>query len=287
MYCRNCHYDLRGQVEPRCSECGFWFDPRDQSTYFSRVPTGLQTVFRTEGVKTFLKLFSIAALYGVLVLLLSPGIFSSRCGPLSGRELSRSLLHSIVQAHLVTSHTNPEDGTLTIDAIRQNLAPSWYSRSIEPTYVWANHWSPRVGDIFMWSVLGIGPVLGIIVLTRRWLRKLAMAIALLCALLAASSFLGSYVIGGYRRTSSYAYVNDYVLVPGIDWRERARAESSWDRIVAFEKNPWPESRRVVAINAETVRAIKEYEFQQRLLEQPLAKRAWDECVAAGDCAKKP
>lgn len=283
MYCRECHYDLHGQVERRCPECGCRFDPADAGTYLSQLPTGLQTVFRIEGVKTFVKLLAIAALYGVLVVLLVPGIFSSRCGPLSGREIRRSLLHSIVQAHLVNPHSSSEDGTLMIDAIRHDLTPSWYSRSLEPRYDWANQWNRRAADIVKWCVLAIGPALGTIVLTRRWLRKLAIVIGLLCALLALFLLISSYVVGGFMRMSSYAYMNDYVLVPGIDWRHGA--ESLWDKIVAFEKNPWPGRWRVVAKNVETIRIVKEHEFQQLLSQQPLAKRAWDACIESGQCTE--
>ncbi len=283
MYCRKCHYDLYGQVERRCPECGCRFDPADAGTYLPQLPTGLQTVFRIEGVRTFIKLVAIAALYGVLVVLLVPGIFSSRCGPLSGQEISRCLLDSIVQAHLLNAHSSSEDGTLTIDAIRHDLAPSWYSRSVAPRYDWANQWNRRAADIVGWCVLGIGPALGTIVFTRRWLRKLAIVMGLVCALLALFLLTSSYIVGGFMRMSSYAFVNDYVFVPGIDWRRWP--ESSWDKIVAFEKNPWPGSRRVVAKTADTIRIVKEHEFQQLLSQQPLAKRAWDACIESGECKK--
>ncbi len=32
MFCRKCFYDLRGQVEPRCPECGTPFDPFNRNT---------------------------------------------------------------------------------------------------------------------------------------------------------------------------------------------------------------------------------------------------------------
>ena len=283
MYCRECHCDLRGQTEPRCPECGCRFDPLDGSTYLLNVPTGLQTVLRNAAVRTFAKLLAIAAFHGVLVVLFLPGLFSSRCGPLSGREISHSLLYSIVQAHLVNADSSRADGTLTIEAIRHDLAPSWYSRSVEPRYNWANQWNRRGADILTWCVLAIGPAIGAIVFARRWLRKLAIVMASLCILLALFLLISGYVIHGVMRTSSYAYLNDYVLVPSFDWRRWESA--SWNEIVAFEKNPWPRPRscRVVAKNPWTIRILKEGEFQKLLLEQPLAKRAWDECVAAGEC----
>lgn len=36
MYCKSCQYDLRGQIEPRCPECGRRFDPRDSETWDDR-----------------------------------------------------------------------------------------------------------------------------------------------------------------------------------------------------------------------------------------------------------
>lgn len=38
MYCRNCEYNLRGQTESRCPECGEAFDPADSSTYWAVIP---------------------------------------------------------------------------------------------------------------------------------------------------------------------------------------------------------------------------------------------------------
>ncbi len=42
--CRTCGYDLRGQTQPRCPECGRHFDPQDPTTYAfrpQRIPIGL------------------------------------------------------------------------------------------------------------------------------------------------------------------------------------------------------------------------------------------------------
>lgn len=281
MYCRECHYDLRGQIEPRCPECGCRFDPQDAGTYLLYVPTALQTFLRVEAVKTFAKLLAIAVLYSILVVLFVPGLFSSRCGPLSGRQMSRSLLNSIVHAHLLNAESSSEDGILTVEEIRSDLAPSWYSRSVEPRYAFANQWNRRVGDILKWSVLATGPALGAIVFTRRWARKVVIVMASMCALVALFSLISMYIVGGVTRTSSYAFVNDYVLVSNVDWRRWP--SSPLDGIIAFEKTPWRGLWRVVAKNAWTIRILKESEFRKLLSQQPLAKRAWDECVAAGEC----
>ena len=69
MYCRQCQHDLRGQAEPRCPECGSQFDPQDTASYLLNVPTGLQTGFRIELIKTFAKLLVIASLCGTGIVL--------------------------------------------------------------------------------------------------------------------------------------------------------------------------------------------------------------------------
>lgn len=117
MYCRHCHYDLRGQLNLRCPECGSRFDAQDVGTYLLRVPTGLQTILRVKAVKTIAKLLAIAILYSMLVALFAPAIFSSRCGALSGPRMSHSMLHSIVRAHLLNAESSSEDGTLTVEEI--------------------------------------------------------------------------------------------------------------------------------------------------------------------------
>lgn len=283
MYCRHCHYDLRGKLNLRCPECGSRFDAQDVGTYLLRVPTGLQTILRVKAVKTIAKLLAIAILYSMLVALFAPAIFSSRCGALSGPQMSHSMLHSIVRAHLLNAESSSEDGTLTVEEIRPDLAPSWYSRSVQPQRALANQWSRRATDILKWSVLALGPAFIMIVLTRRWARKFLIVIASMCAVLVLFSLISMYVVAGFRRTSSYAFVRDYVLVSNFDWRRWA--SSPLDGIVAFEKKPWPGSRRVVARNPWTIRILREVKFQELLSQQPVARRAWDDCIAASECAK--
>lgn len=281
MYCRHCYYDLRGQVDSRCPECGARFDPQDASTYLLRVPTRIQAFFRVNVVKTIVKLIVIAVLYGLLIVLFLPGRGSSRCGPLTGRQLSRGMLNSIILAHVLNGDASAEDGTLTMEAIRPDLARWWYSRSLEPQYVRANRWSRRSLDILTWSVLAIGPALAMIALTRRWARAISIAMASICVLLVLFSLATAYIVGGFRRSLSYDFVDDYVLVSNVDWRQPLSGE--WNGLIAFEKKPWPRSVRVIATSPGTIRIVKESDFQERLSLIPIAKRAWDDCIAMGEC----
>jgi len=282
MYCRECHYDLRGQREPRCPECGCVFDPHDEKSYLPQVPTGLQTVLANDGRKRFAELFAVALLYGAPLVFFVP-IISVRGHPLRARDMSRILLNSIVQAHIGNADLSPEDGTLAVDEIRHDLAPSRYSRAVARQHDSAIRWNRQATHVLKWCVFAVGPALVVAVLTRRWLRRLAIIIASICALGVLFSLIIMFVVGGVMRASSYAYVNDYVLVPSVDWRDYA--SSSWNKIVAFEKNPWPGAWRVVARNLFEVRVLREAEFQGLLSEQPVARRAWDDCIASGQCTK--
>lgn len=38
MFCRKCHYDLRGHSTHRCSECGDAFNPTDPKTFLLELP---------------------------------------------------------------------------------------------------------------------------------------------------------------------------------------------------------------------------------------------------------
>jgi hypothetical protein len=47
MFCRKCYYDLRGQVEPRCPECGTPYDSANRDTVLWERPNlALQSVKR-------------------------------------------------------------------------------------------------------------------------------------------------------------------------------------------------------------------------------------------------
>ncbi len=279
VYCRKCHHDLRGQGMSQCPECAHPFDPQDEATYLLSIPTGLQTLFRSKALKILAKLLAIAALYGIAISSFLWALRSSNGTPLSGRAFSCSLLHSIVQAHLGNADLSSEDGTLTVEDVRHDLKPSWYSRSVEPQYARMNKWCRHATDILRWSVLAIAPALCALLLARRWLRKLAIAMVLTCALLILFSLSSAFIVAGSMPTPSYAYLDDYVLVSGIDWQ----SSPSCDKIVAFEKHPWAGRYRVVAKNAWMIRVLRESKFQALLSEQPLASRAWDKCLARGEC----
>lgn len=282
MFCRECHYDLRGQEEPRCPECGSHFDPRDGATYLRRPPTHLQSLLQIKWIRTCSLLLGVAVLYVTLVFLFVPGMYCSQCGSPSPRMLSSMSLRSIVTAQAIQSNDAANNRVLSLAELKPHLTPKWYSRSMEPRYVSANRWNRRLGDLIRWPVFSIGPALALIVLARRWLRKLAIAMACLCALATLLLFLSIGYVGRGTRTLSYAYLNDYVLVPGIEWYIRSR--SSPNPMVAFEKQPWPGGRRLIARGSSQIDCVRENEFQRLLMNQPDAKTAWDECVAASECS---
>ncbi len=232
-------------------------------------------------VKTAAKILVVGVIYSMTVFIFLPGLFSSRCGPISAKQLSLGALRSIIQAHMLNTALCADDGILTIDDVRHDLAPFWYSRSVEPKYIPACRWNRQTSDIITISVFATGIILCVIVLTKRWLRNSLIILASMCIFIILIIVISRYFVGGFMRTSSYAFVDDYVLLPNTNWREPETARV--DGVIAFEKHPWPRANRVVARNAWSVRVIKESEFQKILTQQPEAKRAWNNCLKAGEC----
>jgi len=281
MYCQNCHYDLRGQTVPRCPECGRGFDPEDAATYLATAPRLLGRVFGDRWVRVVVSLLVLTVVYFGVVL---PGIAGSHCGSLSTRELSRGQLYAIVQAYLANGDAKGENGRLTLHDVRQDLAPSWYSRVAAPAYERANRWKRKASTLATWAVLVVGPALAVAVVFRRRVRKVALVIVLGCVAVGACALMSADVLDGYRHQLSYDYLDDYLMVPTVDWRDAAA--SSLNRIVGFEKRLWQDRfnrQRVVAQNPHEVRIMKERDFQKLLAEQPAAQESWLDCVAAGEC----
>jgi hypothetical protein len=282
MYCQNCHHDLRGQTVPRCLECGREFDPADPATYLAERTTVLRQVFRDRGVRVIGSLVAIGAVYLALIYTFVPGIRCSQCMPIPARGFSQDRLHTIVMAYLANGDTKGVRGRLTIDDVRHDLTPSWYSRAAAPAYERSNRWNRKASTWFTGVVLVVGPALAVAVIYRRRVRKVALVIVLACVAVGVGLVMSAYSVQGYMRRSSYDYLEDYVVVPTIDWRDMA--QSSWTSIAAFEKHPWQNWWRVVARTPSEVRIMKERDFQKLLSEQPAAQEAWLDCVAAGECA---
>ena len=68
MYCRKCHYSLRGLENPSCPECGHPYDPDDPGTYDAEPTTRLR-----QG----LRLFALALVLGWAIIALGMYIAGS------------------------------------------------------------------------------------------------------------------------------------------------------------------------------------------------------------------
>ncbi|MEM0915086.1 MAG: hypothetical protein AAGK09_10820 [Planctomycetota bacterium] len=65
-YCLDCGYNLRGLHEPRCPECGSWFDPERPSTYYAKGDVSQELLRQDKTIRT--------ALIAVLIVLTVAGL---------------------------------------------------------------------------------------------------------------------------------------------------------------------------------------------------------------------
>ena len=124
MYCKRCRYDLRGQVETRCPECGRAYCPGDPNTYLSENRHALLIVARqvrkaATFPPTLLTLGFIILMSGPLFLL--PQLSS---GPsLSLRVISQRNLKSIVTAWMIQRFDHPSNGPFEFTQVKNQLLP--------------------------------------------------------------------------------------------------------------------------------------------------------------------
>ncbi len=273
MYCKCCRYDLRGQVESRCPECGQVYCPDDPNSYLRKIRGPLRNAARqvrraVTTPPTLLTLGLVMLVSGALVILvLWP---QSCCGPtLSLRAISKGNLKSIVREWMIQRYDRPSSAPFDFTQVKNQLPPrlsAWTDQSIlharfSRVQAFRRH-ARWFYALFIYTALAI-PI-------SHWHLRHWRAIPWLATILIAMLIVVGRnlpVIEKIIQPGSQAYVNDYIYIEDPTWVVLAPGNAT--RVLAYEKQSWPSGYRVVAFMDGRVDMLKEGDFRTRLAAQGL------------------
>ncbi len=244
MYCRSCHYDLRGQLDPRCPECGGRFSFDDAETYLGSLPTWRSYLRESIGssgrwsLRLLLGFLSIAS-----VVLAVPNIIC--CGLPAGAYILSSRNLELVKAEWARQCGGfPINCRFDAAVARRHMSPS-FSASLERNdYVrrasYVRKLTKRPYSFFLPCLFGLLLSMTFRNRLRRWLALTAVGTfaVVLCGSCIARP------LGNLKFPGSYVFLDDYVyLEPPNVLMCSSREDSS---VIAFERNPFHSRGPVVA-----------------------------------------
>lgn len=267
MHCRNCKYDLRGQEEHRCPECGRIFCPDDPDTYLSVIPERLRVMASV--VRRALCLSPITLTIAVAILI-SAQLFLPRlsCGPqLVFSLMSKGNLNRIVAEWVMQRSEHPDVGRFDLKQAGSRMRPrlsAWTDQSI----VWDRFRWSQAYRRYTWTIhaLLIYTVLMIPACHRHWKRLRAIpwiAAVLVGLVILAGNNLHS--IARFLQPGSHTFLSDYAYIDDPDWNTPPAKQSAM--ILAYEKQSWWNGKRLVAFMDGGVNWFDETDLKARLAAQ--------------------
>ncbi len=214
MYCRECHYDLRGQDVPRCPECGTAFAFDDPSSYLRRVPGFLGR--RVQGIRRrrwFLLVVLTAALLCGYAEAYShmPSLRNAR----HERLLSAQTLKWIMAVWMNYQREHPRQHEFDADVIGRAVGtrPSPWSEPTEARRRATLAYVLEFGGVFVIPILAYLIAVGVLF---RWrMRRIGFAALLVAALvILGCRYANETAVWLYPGT--HAYLKDYVFISGVN-----------------------------------------------------------------------
>ncbi len=279
MYCKTCHYDLRGQETLRCPECGRAFDLDDPKSFLEHRGRMRRLRISFEKLRTPLAIL-LACLWVQWIILGPPRFYRVRDG--IGRAPA-----SVRQLHMITTQRRiwQLDDPAIVDfdraaAVRDlptalsahseqaridrrkrlNAVRRWVLRCAVPTAVLALLLIPLVRGRKRWVALGVLALCGVLIPASIWASEIADALA----------------PQDPSVKPSHAYLDDYVFIDGIVFTSYLDGSST--TISGYERRIFDgQGRRIVAFADGHVRPLAEDRarslFEANGLEYPTEARA--------------
>jgi hypothetical protein len=230
LYCRNCYYDLRGQENLRCPECGTRFDNEDATTFLVTLPKPL-TIWDLLRFGRVL----IAVILGIAVLSLWMPSGRARYVP---PRLPQLLFQRCIGKLTIAWRDQQQKQAMPIDfdrvAVIKSLKPSYDGKDqYERGMYGQRNFQRTMSGIVIVVVPVASYVLILLWLWRSRLRKpFVIALTVSAISLATSHWSGD--IYRFFYPPSYSYVDDYVFVKGVNLLNPSPPSS----IIGYERVPW-------------------------------------------------
>lgn len=262
MYCKRCRYDLRGQTNDRCPECGEWFDPGNPKTYSLTRPVFLGLEARH--IRSFL--WANLAWSVPLIVLLDLNAYHSRHSDGTRSHPNpawyRSQFKSIALEWFLQRELDPNRSDFDVEKAATQLdiwidRRSWRRRNEWDYWTSSTLWVP-------WLVVGV-TLLGAM---RSRQRRRSGAILVVFLLMTTGLSFCADSVRNRIWPFGYDYLQDYVYVSGLNWDQ-----ANTTTIIAFEREPWYGKFRHVAFADFHVVSLPEGEFRKLLAAQGLGPQA--------------
>ena len=232
MFCRRCYYDLRGQRDPRCPECGTAFAFDDPSSFLGEKPRMLGRILARLrrrrrvllGALTFLLLISYGFGYSSL---------RSHSHAVHPRVLATVNLKGILTTWAIQRYDHPEQAGFDVDAARRDMRPSLSPWSEGR----AAHWRALMTRFLTFAAHFVVPtivyVLAVAILIGGRVRRGAFALGATLSLVLWCSIY-PHELARRLLPGSHAFLDDYVYLPGA-YASRANSAPG-QTIVAYDVN---------------------------------------------------
>lgn len=227
MFCRQCHYDLRGQLAARCPECGTAFVFADPDTFLPRKPGHLTRILRSFRRRRNLLAVVLTAVLLASWVVAGLNLQSIRYAVHPG-VLSTVNLKTILIEWQIQQNDHPGQTAFDLQAARQTMRPtlSPWSEGDSAQYRALTTYALTCAPYFAIPAVLYGITMAILFGGRP--RRMALAsVAVLCCVSVCSAYPGDVSV--FLWPGSHAFLNDYVYISGVDF---SRANTRRGKTVA-------------------------------------------------------
>lgn len=256
MYCKRCHYDLRGQITPRCPECGTHYDVADPNSYLVKRPHWSDYLRRM-----------LALLPPLLLTLGFPGclmlIPSFSVGNYSFSHRMQNLRH-IAEVWRERATSDPDLAAITPLQIKyafgRRLSSFTQANELRDKLLWVRY---MTGHFLVSGYMFLVYCVLMVAVTRRRLRRVSIG----GCLLAVATLFVSYsspAISNVTWRGDLRYLHDYIYLAPVSWRVDSSGPGS---VIAYETSSQPNMKRLVAFHYGGVQMYSEDDFQKLATDQ--------------------
>lgn len=258
MYCKYCRYDLRGQSNDRCPECGEWFEPGNPKTYCLTKPVFLGVEARH--IRTFLSVNLVWCVPVIVILNMNSYLPRHYDGVRSHPNTAwyEAKFRSVVKEWHIQRELDPNRSDFDLEEAETRLDGWFDRRAVRQRNEW---WFWTDSELWVpWLIVSV-MLLGVL---RGRRQRSAMALLSILLLLGTVISFRADSIANRIWPIGYDYLREYVYVSGLNWNQIEPTT-----IIAYGREMWYEKSRHVAFADFHVERLMECEFRKLLAAQGL------------------